>query len=128
MHQLCFDIHHLLLTAAERQPVVPQPRKHNVGNIFRSQTFERTVHFSYMCVRVCICEFFISVNKLNELLTLQKSPPLPLPLQQERHQRAKERGYTAGSTHHRTQAWIIRPRVTPITEVGNGGGLTLPFM
>lgn len=122
MHPLCFDIHHLLLTTAERQPVVPQPRKHNAGNIFRSQTFKRTAHFSSVCV--CVCEFFISVNKLNELLTLQKRPPPPS-LGNGRD--TKEFGYTTGSTQ-RSEAWMIRPLVPPITEVENSRGLTLPFM
>lgn len=76
----------------------------------------------YVCV--CVCEFFISVNKLNELLTLQKRPPPPS-LGNGRD--TKEFGYTTGSTQ-RSEAWMIRPLVPPITEVENSRGLTLPFM
>lgn len=77
-----------------------------------------------MCLCVCACEFFISVNKLNELLTLQRDPPLPPSLCKRKD--TKEFGYTTGSTQ-RTEAWIIRPLVTPITEVENSRGLALPF-
>lgn len=40
MHQLCFDIHHLVLTTAKCQLIVPPPRKHNAVNIFRSQSLK----------------------------------------------------------------------------------------
>lgn len=79
MHQLCFDIHHLMLTTAKCQLIVPPPRKHNAGNIFRSQSFKRLANS--LCVRVCAC---LSVKKLNELLTLQKRSFSPL--QRKRHQ------------------------------------------
>lgn len=117
MHQLCFDIHHLVLTTAKCQPVVPPPRKYNAGNIFRSQSFKRTANFLRMCVCVWECSF--PVNKLNELLTLQKRSPNPL--QQKRHQIV---WYTTGSTHW-TEARIITTLVMPIIELENSRGLTL---
>lgn len=50
MHQLCFDIHHLVLTTAKCQRIVPPPREHNAGNIFRSQSFKRVANSLRMCV------------------------------------------------------------------------------
>lgn len=128
MHQVCFDIHHLVLTTAKCQLIVPPPRKHNAGNIFRSQSFLKDCKFSmcmylYACVFVCVCVHMcvcaFPVRKLNELLTLQKRSSSPL--QQRRHQMVY---YTAGSTHW-TEAWIIITLVIPIIELGNSGGLTL---
>lgn len=52
MHQLCFDIHHLMLTTAKCQLIVPPPRKHNAGNIFRSQSFKRLANS--LCASVCV--------------------------------------------------------------------------
>lgn len=55
MHQLCFDIHHLVLTTAKCQLIVPPSRKHNAENIFRSQSFERIGNFVCLCAcRGCL--------------------------------------------------------------------------
>lgn len=92
--------------------------------IYSGHKLLKGLHIFPQCVCACVCEFFISVNKLNELLTLQKRPPPPSLCNRKD---TKEFGYTTGSTHH-TEAWIIRPLVTPITEAENSRGLTLPFM
>lgn len=76
MHQLCFDIHHLVLTTAKCQPVVPPPRKYNAGNIFRSQSFKRTANVLHMCVCVCESVPFLSTNSMSCLHYKRDLPTL----------------------------------------------------
>lgn len=120
MHQLCFDIHHLVLTTAKCQLIVPPSRKHNAENIFRSQSFKRIENF--VCAHVGggggVFVPFLS-RQANELLTLQKRSFSLFAKERTAHSSARSR--KSPNTRHQRGS---QTSVITITELGNSTSLT----